>query len=111
MNNPSQKISVVEKIGYSLGDLAANLVFQTLVTYLAYFYTDIYGLKPEDASIITLIVGLIAGFGFNPMVGALADRTRTKWGNSVRGFYFLPFRWVQQHFLHSAHPIFRIREK
>lgn len=80
MNNPSQKISVIEKIGYSLGDLAANLVFQTLVTYLAYFYTDIYGLKAEDASVITLIVGLIAGFGFNPMVGALADRTATRWG-------------------------------
>ncbi|WP_028120785.1 MFS transporter [Epilithonimonas tenax] len=80
MNNSSQKISVVEKIGYSLGDLAANLVFQTLVTYLAYFYTDIYGLKPEDASIITLTVGLLAGFVFNPMVGALADRTRSKWG-------------------------------
>lgn len=80
MNNQSQKISVIEKVGYSLGDLAANLVFQTLVTYLAYFYTDIYGLKAEDASIITLVVGLIAGFGFNPIVGALADRTRTKWG-------------------------------
>lgn len=80
MNNSSQKISVVEKIGYSLGDLAANLVFQTLVTYLAYFYTDIYGLKPEDASIITLSVGLLAGFVFNPVIGALADRTRTKWG-------------------------------
>jgi len=80
MNNPSQKISVIEKIGYSLGDLAANLVFQTLVTYLAYFYTDIYGLKAENASVITLIVGLIAGFGFNPMVGALADRTATRWG-------------------------------
>lgn len=80
MNNSSQKISVVEKIGYSLGDLAANLVFQTLVTYLAYFYTDIYGLKPEDASIITLTVGLLPGFVFNPLIGALADRTRTKWG-------------------------------
>lgn len=80
MNNSSQKISVVEKIGYSLGDLAANLVFQTLVTYLAYFYTDIYGLKPEDASIITLVIGLLAGFVFNPLIGALADRTRTKWG-------------------------------
>lgn len=79
MNN-SQKISVIEKIGYSLGDLAANLVFQTLVTYLAYFYTDIYGLKAEDASVITLVVGLIAGFGFNPLLGALADRTHTKWG-------------------------------
>jgi GPH family glycoside/pentoside/hexuronide:cation symporter len=80
MNNQPQKISVSEKIGYSLGDLAANLVFQTLVTYLAYFYTDIYGLRPEDASIITLVVGLIAGFGFNPIIGALADRTRSKWG-------------------------------
>ncbi|WP_312389219.1 MFS transporter [Chryseobacterium sp.] len=76
----TQKISVVEKVGYSLGDLAANLVFQTLVTYLSYFYTDIYGLKAEDASLITLIVGLIAGFGFNPLLGALADRTNTKWG-------------------------------
>ncbi|MEY8759047.1 MFS transporter [Chryseobacterium tongliaoense] len=80
MNNQPQKISVIEKVGYSLGDLAANLVFQTLVTYLAYFYTDIYGLKAEDASIITLVVGLIAGFGFNPLIGALADRTHTKWG-------------------------------
>lgn len=80
MEQGNQKISVIEKIGYSLGDLAANLVFQTLVTYLAYFYTDIYGLKPEDASVITLIVGLIAGFGFNPVIGAVADRTHSKWG-------------------------------
>ena len=76
----SEKLSVLEKVGYSLGDLAANLVFQTLVTYLAYFYTDIYGLQPKDASVIILTVGLIAAFGFNPIIGALADRTRSKWG-------------------------------
>ena len=76
----SQKLSVFEKVGYSLGDLAANLVFQTLVTYLAYFYTDIYGLKTNDASAIILTVGLIAAFGFNPIIGALADRTISKWG-------------------------------
>jgi Na+/melibiose symporter-like transporter len=76
----SHKLSVFEKIGYSLGDLAANLVFQTLVTYLAYFYTDIYGLKPNDASVIILTVGLVAAFGFNPLIGALADRTRSRWG-------------------------------
>jgi len=76
----SQKLSVLEKVGYSLGDLAANLVFQTLVTYLAYFYTDIYGLKANDASAIILTVGLIAAFGFNPIIGALADRTNSKWG-------------------------------
>lgn len=76
----SQKLSVVEKVGYSLGDLAANLVFQTLVTYLAYFYTDIYGLDTKDASAVILSVGLIAAFGFNPIVGALADRTSSRWG-------------------------------
>jgi glycoside/pentoside/hexuronide:cation symporter, GPH family len=82
MNNSiaTEKLSVLEKIGYSLGDLAANLVFQTLVTYLSYYYTDIYGLKPEHATLVTLVVGLIAAFGFNPLVGAIADRTKSKHG-------------------------------
>lgn len=80
MSVESQKLSVREKIGYSLGDLAANLVFQTLVTYLAYFYTDIYGLENNHAASIILVVGLVAGFGFNPIVGAIADRTNSKWG-------------------------------
>ncbi|MEO6313604.1 MAG: MFS transporter [Chitinophagaceae bacterium] len=79
-NKTSQQLSVLEKVGYSLGDLAANLVFQTLMTYLAYFYTDIYGLETGHASAIILIVGLIAAFGFNPIIGALADRTVSKWG-------------------------------
>ena len=76
----SQILSVREKIGYSLGDLAANLVFQTLITYLAYFYTDIYGLTSEDSSFIILTVGLIAAFSFNPLIGAIADRTNSRWG-------------------------------
>ena len=80
MTSTSQKLSIKEKIGYSLGDLAANLVFQTLMTYLAYFYTDIYGLSPTDSSIIMLSVGLIAAFIFNPIIGAIADRTSSKWG-------------------------------
>lgn len=93
MRSNTQKISVIEKIGYSLGDLAANLVFQTLITYLAYFYTDIYGLKSTDASIIMLTVGLTAAFIFNPIIGVLADRTTSKWGK------FRP--WI----LYSAVPL------
>jgi Na+/melibiose symporter-like transporter len=80
MKKSEQKVSVIEKIGYSLGDLAANLVFQTLITYLAFFYTDIYGLNNNDASVIMLSVGLIAAFAFNPIIGALADRTKSRWG-------------------------------
>lgn len=80
MNNLSQKLSITEKIGYSLGDLAANLVFQTLVTWIAYYYLNIYGLKPAHASMLTLVVGLVAAFVFNPIMGAIADRTRSRWG-------------------------------
>ena len=80
MKSTSEKLSIIEKIGYSLGDLAANLVFQTLMTYLAYFYTDIYKLDANDATAIMSIVGTVAAFGFNPIVGAIADRTNSKWG-------------------------------
>jgi GPH family glycoside/pentoside/hexuronide:cation symporter len=76
----TSKLSVLEKVGYSLGDLAANLVFQTLMTYLAYFYTDIYGLETSHASALMLTVGLVAAFVFNPIVGAIADRTVSRWG-------------------------------
>jgi GPH family glycoside/pentoside/hexuronide:cation symporter len=80
MNTTNQRLSITEKLGYSLGDLAANLVFQTLMTYLAYFYTDIYGLETQHASAIILAVGLIAAFAFNPIIGAIADRTVSRWG-------------------------------
>jgi len=76
----TQPLSIKEKIGYSLGDLSANLVFQTLITYLAYFYTDIYGLEADDATAIIFFVGTAAAIGFNPIVGALADRTNSRWG-------------------------------
>lgn len=80
MKSTSEKLSIIEKIGYSLGDLAANLVFQTLMTYLAYFYTDIYKLDANDATAIMFTVGFVAAIGFNPVVGAIADRTNSKWG-------------------------------
>ena len=80
MNIESQKLSIREKVGYSLGDLAANLIFQTLITYLAFFYTDVFGLEQDMASAVILWVGLTAAFLFNPIIGVLADRTTSKWG-------------------------------
>lgn len=75
----SQKLSVLEKVGYSLGDLAANLIFQTLLAFLAFFYTDIYKIPPNSASKVMLIGGVI-GACFNLVMGAIADRTQTRWG-------------------------------
>jgi glycoside/pentoside/hexuronide:cation symporter, GPH family len=75
-----QVLSVREKVGYSLGDLAANLIFQTLITYLAFFYTDVYRIPASTAAQIIFLVGLLGAFVFTPLVGILADRTRSRWG-------------------------------
>lgn len=76
---PSMKLSLKEKIGYSLGDLSANLVFQTLMMFLLVFYTDVFGLSPSVAGTI-IFIGGIAGASFNLAMGAIADRTVTRWG-------------------------------
>jgi len=75
-----QKLSVLEKVGYSLGDLAANLIFQTLVTFLAFFYTDVFGIPARTASLIMFVAGMVSAFGFTPIMGLIADRTQTRWG-------------------------------
>ena len=79
MNSASQKISIGEKIGYSLGDLSANLIFQTLMTFIAFFYTDVYKIPPAAASAIIFTGGML-GACFNPIMGIIADRTTTRWG-------------------------------
>jgi Na+/melibiose symporter-like transporter len=76
---PSEKLSVLEKIGYSLGDLAANLIFQTLMAFLAFFYTDIYKIPASKASLVMLTGGIVGAI-FNLAMGAIADRTVTRWG-------------------------------
>lgn len=72
-------LETTEKIGYALGDLAANLIFQTLLTFLAFFYTDVYQISPNAAASIIFIGGLV-GACFNPLMGIIADRTSTRWG-------------------------------
>lgn len=79
INTTTEKLSVVEKVGYSLGDLAANLIFQTFVTFIAFFYTDVYKIPAETATFIIFTGGMIGAF-FSPIMGMIADRTSTRWG-------------------------------
>jgi len=79
INTATEKLSAVEKVGYSLGDLAANLIFQTFVTFIAFFYTDVYKIPAETATFIIFTGGMIGAF-FSPIMGMIADRTSTRWG-------------------------------
>jgi Na+/melibiose symporter-like transporter len=80
LNTRNDRLSVTEKVGYSLGDLAANLIFQTLMTFLAFFYTDIFRIPAGTAATIIFVVGLLGAFVFTPLVAVLADRTSSRWG-------------------------------
>lgn len=75
----TERLSVTEKVGYCLGDLAANLIFQTLLTFIAFFYTDVFKLSPNAAATVIFAGGLV-GACFNPVMGLIADRTVTRWG-------------------------------
>jgi sugar (glycoside-pentoside-hexuronide) transporter len=79
MQAAQEKLSVGEKIGYSLGDAAANFVFMTMILFQANFYTDVMGIATTTAGVILLVARLWDAF-FDPFMGALADRTRTRWG-------------------------------
>ena len=79
MNTLSQKVSMAEKIGYSLGDCSANLVFQMMMIYQTKFYTDVFGLEGAVAGSVMLIARIVDAF-VDPTVGILSDRTQTRWG-------------------------------
>jgi GPH family glycoside/pentoside/hexuronide:cation symporter len=75
----TQRLSFVEKAGYSLGDAAANFVFQTMILFQLSFYTDTFGLAAAAAGTL-LLVGRFWDAFFDPLMGVMADRTNTRWG-------------------------------
>jgi len=72
-------LRVREKIAYGLGDTASNIVFQTVMMFLAFFYTDIYGLSPAYVGFMFLAVRVIDAVT-DPLMGAFSDRTQSKYG-------------------------------
>jgi Na+/melibiose symporter-like transporter len=92
MPSQSQKLSVTEKIGYSLGDAAANFVFMTMILFQANFYTDVMGLAAGTAALIILVARLWDAF-FDPLMGVLADRTRSRWGRFRPWILFTALPW------------------
>ena len=75
----TQRLSITEKVGFSLGDTAGNFVYQSVLLLLAFFYTDVYGLSAATVASIFLFVRVLDGVT-DPLMGALADRTETRWG-------------------------------
>ena len=74
-----ETLSVAEKVGYGLGDMAANFIFQTMVMFQLAFYTDTFGITAAAAGTLLVVVRVFDA-AFDPLMGAIADRTDTRWG-------------------------------
>ena len=72
-------LSIKEKIGFGLGDTASNLVWGTLMSFIMYYYTDVFGITA--AAVGTMFLFARAFDGVTDFItGAIADRTNTRWG-------------------------------
>ncbi len=72
-SNEFRKLTWLQRIGFGTGDLAQNLIYQTISMYLLLFYTNVYGLEPEVAAVMFLVVRIIDVL-WDPIVGAYVDK-------------------------------------
>jgi GPH family glycoside/pentoside/hexuronide:cation symporter len=73
------KLSVKEKIGYALGDGAANIAWRGVSTFLLFFYTDVFGLTAAAAGLLLFIARFSDGIS-DVAMGIIGDRTQTRYG-------------------------------
>ncbi len=76
----NDRLSFRTRFGYGLGDFGFNLFFTTASLYLLFYYTDVLGLSPSTAGWV-FAGALIWDALFDPFMGYIASRTRTRWGS------------------------------
>lgn len=79
MDNGCYKLSWRERISFCSGDVAQNIIYQTVSIWLLFFYTNVYGLAPSTAAVMFLVVRII-DVVWDPMVGAFIDKSNPRWG-------------------------------
>ncbi|AUP78814.1 MFS transporter [Flavivirga eckloniae] len=73
------KVPVIEKVGYALGDGAANIAWRGVATFLFIFYTDVFGLSPVTVGFLILVSRFSDGIS-DVLMGVIGDRTDSKYG-------------------------------
>jgi len=73
------KLSFLEKFGYGLGDTASNFVWALMMNFIMFYYTDIFGITAAAAGTMLLFARSTDGV-VDFFIGAIADRTKSKWG-------------------------------
>ncbi|MDU0353744.1 MFS transporter [Paraglaciecola aquimarina] len=80
VNKQNTYLSFGEKVAYAAGDVAVNFFFKFFQFFLFYYYTDSVGLSAGVVGSIFLVSRLL-DMVTDPAMGAIADRTRSRWGS------------------------------
>ena len=75
----TEKLNNSQRVGYGIADFGINLYFISAMTYLLYFYTDVFGLSAAAAAGVMGVARLVDAIT-DPMMGGIAERTRSRWG-------------------------------
>ena len=78
-SNGFYRLSWLQRVGFGSGDLAQNLIYQTISMYLLFFYTNVYGLEPSVAAVMFLIVRIVDVI-WDPLVGTFVDKHNPRMG-------------------------------
>ena len=73
------KLNWLQRIGFGSGDLAQNLIYQTIGMYLLLFYTNVYGIDPAAVAVMFLVVRLVDVL-WDPLVGTYVDKHSPRLG-------------------------------
>jgi len=79
MDGASNRLTPGQRVGYAVGDLGINLYFISTATYLLYFYTDVFGISAAVAASVLLVARVVDAVT-DPLMGMIAERTRSRWG-------------------------------
>ena len=85
-------MTLKEKIGYGFGDMSSSMFWKLFSYFLPFFYSNVFGLSLADAGVLMLVTRIWDAVS-DPMMGIIADRTKTRWGKyrPYLLFFALPF--------------------
>ena len=95
-NDRLARLSLREKMGFALGDLGFNLYWASIASFLAVFYTDVFGIPAAAAGTMFLVTKIVDAIT-DPIMGAVADAVMEGEGNVVGIIPEVLLEWEAQH--------------
>ena len=74
-----EKLKGKDYFSFGIGNVASQLSWTMVSSYLTLFYTDVFGLQAGAVAILFLVARIWDGIN-DPMMGAIMEHTHTKYG-------------------------------